>query len=74
MADRFEESIERLLGGLGRDNLGVAVEIARVVQDVRGYGPVREAAMQRVAAHEAVLWEQFELPSVVRLVNPRVAA
>jgi indolepyruvate ferredoxin oxidoreductase len=37
----YEQAIERLLGGLTRDNLPLAVEIASLPEQIRGYGHIK---------------------------------
>lgn len=55
----YEAEIERLLTGLTRANLALATEIAQLPQDVRGYGPVKEAAEQAVEARRSALWAKW---------------
>jgi indolepyruvate ferredoxin oxidoreductase len=38
----YRASIEEVLGGLGQEKLALAVEIARIPEDIRGYGHVKE--------------------------------
>jgi indolepyruvate ferredoxin oxidoreductase len=55
----FEAEVDRLLAGLTGDNLALAVEIARLPLDVRGYGPVRDAAAKAVETQRAALWAKW---------------
>ena len=43
----YESLLERLIGGLTPDHMPLAIEIAALAQDVRGYGHVKEAAVNR---------------------------
>ncbi|QMW24461.1 indolepyruvate ferredoxin oxidoreductase family protein [Sandaracinobacteroides saxicola] len=51
----FEADVEMLLRGLRADNLALAVEIARLPLDVRGFGPVKEDAAKAVALRRKAL-------------------
>ena len=46
----YEEVIEELLAGLGLDNHELAVEIARIPEQIRGYGHVKERHLRARAA------------------------
>jgi indolepyruvate ferredoxin oxidoreductase len=56
----YEKLLTRLLAGLGRHNLALAVELAGLPQQVRGFGPVkaRQAALAREREQE--LLARFE--------------
>jgi indolepyruvate ferredoxin oxidoreductase len=55
LIDRYQATIEGLLGRLDHHNLGVAVEIASLPDKIRGFGHVRAQA-QRAAMP---LWDQL---------------
>ena len=55
----YEAEVEKLLAGLTSDNLALAVEIARLPLDVRGYGPVKEAAAKAVESQRQALWAKW---------------
>ena len=42
---RYRQAIDEVLSGLNRDNLNLALRIARVPQDIRGFGHIKQAAM-----------------------------
>jgi indolepyruvate ferredoxin oxidoreductase len=44
----FEQVIEQLIGNLSADNVAAAVSIAELFLDIRGYGPVKEQAVDEV--------------------------
>ena len=46
----FEDAVDRLLPKLGKNNLALAIDIARLPLEVRGFGPVKEAAAQQYRA------------------------
>jgi indolepyruvate ferredoxin oxidoreductase len=51
----YEAQIDRLLGKLDASRLPELLTIARAPLDIRGYGPVKEAAMRKVQAEVAQL-------------------
>jgi indolepyruvate ferredoxin oxidoreductase len=52
----FEATIEELLAGLDGANLAQAVDIARLPQAIRGFGPVKQRAIARFEAeHESLM-------------------
>jgi indolepyruvate ferredoxin oxidoreductase len=44
----FENRVEQLLGALDATNLDLATEIVGLYMDIRGYGPVKEQAVDHV--------------------------
>ncbi len=55
----YESDVERLLAALSGHNLPLAIEIASLPMDVRGFGPVKEAAAKAVATRRAALWVKW---------------
>ena len=55
----YEAEIERLLMGVTADNHGLALAIARLPMDVRGFGPVKDKARADVAARRTALWAKW---------------
>ena len=49
----FENRVEELLGALATENLDLATEIAGLYLDIRGYGPVKEEAVEDVRTRVA---------------------
>ncbi|WP_432448010.1 indolepyruvate ferredoxin oxidoreductase family protein [Aliiroseovarius marinus] len=56
----YEADLDRLLAGLGDDNLSVALEIAELPLSIRGFGPVKEASVEAAATRRAALWAAFD--------------
>jgi indolepyruvate ferredoxin oxidoreductase len=56
----FEAKIDRILAELTDARLPTAVKIAALPQSIRGYGFIKEAAVETAAAEEARLWAQWE--------------
>ncbi len=55
----YEAEIEQLLVGLTAANLPLAAEIASLPLDVRGFGPVKEAAEKAVENRRVGLWSNW---------------
>jgi indolepyruvate ferredoxin oxidoreductase len=49
----FENRVEELLGALNSENLNLATEIVGLYMDIRGYGPVKEEAVEDVRTRVA---------------------
>ncbi|WP_194744309.1 indolepyruvate ferredoxin oxidoreductase family protein [Thermaurantiacus tibetensis] len=58
----YEAEVDRLLADLSAERLPLAVEIARLPLDVRGFGPVKAAAAEAVAKRRAALWARWDSP------------
>jgi indolepyruvate ferredoxin oxidoreductase len=59
----YEATVETLLADLTPDNHALAVEIASLPSEVRGYGYVKEAAHEAVKAREAELLAAYRDPA-----------
>ncbi len=59
----YEQVVEELLGGLSLDNHELAVEIARVPEQIRGYGHVKARHLRAAKAREAELLAAFRAPA-----------
>ena len=61
LINEYKSLIEELLTGLQASNHGDAVEIAGLAQGIRGYGPVKLAAVEKVrkqTAERLAAWQQ----------------
>ena len=58
----YEAMIEELLAGLDHDNYGLAVELAAIPEQIRGYGHVKNAHIEDAKAREAQLLEAWRNP------------
>jgi len=56
----YQDLVERLLARLAPDNHELAVEIAALALDIRGYGHVKEAAIRDFEAKSAALLARYE--------------
>jgi len=62
----YEATIEQLIGKLSSGNHALAVKIASIPEDIRGYGHVKERSRTIASAKQAELMTQFESQEVVR--------
>jgi indolepyruvate ferredoxin oxidoreductase len=68
--------IEKLCNQIGKDNHQAAVALAQLPGEIRGYGPVKHAAIAQYEKDNAVLLEQFDKPvelSGYRTISFKVA-
>jgi indolepyruvate ferredoxin oxidoreductase len=62
----YESVVEELIQGLSHDSHALAVEIARMPEQIRGYGHVKEAHLERAKKREAELLAAFRAPTSTR--------
>jgi len=55
----YEAGVDKLVAGLSPERQPLALEIANVPDQVRGYGHIREAAMATAKVEAAKLWGQW---------------
>ncbi len=55
----YEAGLDRLTAGLSAKRLPLAVKIAQVPGEIRGFGHVKDAAVKTAKAAEAALWEKW---------------
>ncbi|MES2724793.1 MAG: DUF6537 domain-containing protein, partial [Pseudomonadota bacterium] len=55
----YEAGIDKLLAGLSAEKAPLAVQIAQVPQQIRGYGHIKDASVTKAKAQEATLWAQW---------------
>jgi indolepyruvate ferredoxin oxidoreductase len=58
----YEKTIGGLLDTLDAGNVGLAVEIAGIPEQIRGYGHVKEAHLHKAKAREAELLKEWKNP------------
>ncbi|MGY6268798.1 indolepyruvate ferredoxin oxidoreductase family protein [Achromobacter denitrificans] len=68
----YRETLTAILSKLNRGNLDRAVALASLPEDIRGYGHVKEAAMEKAAARREELLKEFSA-TVVPIGGVRVA-
>ncbi|MGE0096108.1 MAG: DUF6537 domain-containing protein, partial [Alphaproteobacteria bacterium] len=58
----YERMVDELVGKLSQDNHAIAVEIARIPEQIRGFGHVKEKNLKTAKAREADLLASFRAP------------
>jgi indolepyruvate ferredoxin oxidoreductase len=58
----YEERVAELIAGLDAQNHAAAVALAALPEQIRGYGPVKEAHLAKARLREAELLESFRHP------------
>ena len=59
LIEQYRATISELLGRLTKDNLATAVDVAKVPDQIRGYGPIKETAMKAAKQQTEALLGQF---------------
>ncbi|MGE5648743.1 MAG: DUF6537 domain-containing protein, partial [Bacillota bacterium] len=59
---QYRETVGALLPKLGADNLGKAVALASIPEDIRGFGHVKERNLKAAKEKEASLLKEFDAP------------
>lgn len=62
LIDDYKASIIDLLPRLTEQNRGVAASLARLPNDIRGFGPVKEASVEKAKEAKKTLLDQFANP------------
>jgi indolepyruvate ferredoxin oxidoreductase len=62
----YRAAIDELLAGLAADKLPLAVEIAKLPEDIRGYGHVKERHLKAARAKWAELMGRWRTPAVAK--------
>ncbi len=68
----YESTIATMLAKLDASNLDAAVAVARVPEDIRGFGHVKDANMRKAAVKREELLAAFKAP-VQELARARAA-
>ena len=55
----YEASLDRLIAGLTPERLSLAVKIAQVPAEIRGFGHVKDAAVKTAKTTQAALWAKW---------------
>ncbi|MDZ4052218.1 MAG: DUF6537 domain-containing protein, partial [Phenylobacterium sp.] len=56
----YESDLDRIARELTSERLALAVEIAQVPQDIRGFGHVKQASLAPAMAKREALWAQWD--------------
>jgi len=69
---RYEALLDRITAELDESRWELALELADLPRQVRGYGPIKREAAERARLAEQLLWERWVMP--VAVVVPRATA
>lgn len=61
LIEAYFDTVRRLLGKLKKSNLDLAVQIASLPEEIRGYGHIKEANMQRARQKHDELMTTYEM-------------
>jgi indolepyruvate ferredoxin oxidoreductase len=59
LMEDFLSMVEALCDSLNAENYDVATELAGLPNDIRGYGPVKELAVEKYEGRRSELWNRF---------------
>jgi indolepyruvate ferredoxin oxidoreductase len=62
LIEEYETLIQEIIDRLDKSNYRIAVALARLPDEIRGYGPVKELSIRRVAAQKQDLLARFRNP------------
>ena len=74
LRDQYLDNMRAHAADLSAKNLDLAVEIAEIPDDIRGYGHVKEEAVSKAAAREAELWQHWPDGTLPRAKTTLIAA
>lgn len=66
LIDDYENLITSLVGKLNSENHRFAVALARIPNEIRGFGPVKAKAIEKAEKMKADLLNQFEKPDLIK--------
>lgn len=74
LRDQYLDNVERMLADLNEKNLDLAIAIAEMPDEIRGYGHVKEAAIEKAATREAELWQHWPHGSLPKTKTTLITA
>jgi indolepyruvate ferredoxin oxidoreductase len=74
LRDAYLDNVAKLAGELTEANHALAVEIAKVPDEIRGFGHVKEAAAEKAKAREAELWAGWPMGKLPKARTSLIAA
>ena len=74
LIDDYKQTITGLLGKLNENNRHFASAIARLPNEIRGFGPVKEEAFRKAEIRKKDLLNQFEKADTQELSNKNLKA
>jgi indolepyruvate ferredoxin oxidoreductase len=70
---RYESLLDRVADEIDDLRFDLGLELAKLPEQVRGYGPIKAEAAERARQREQSLWQQWAAPAA-RAVRPRASA
>jgi indolepyruvate ferredoxin oxidoreductase len=70
----YEKLVDELLGKLAADNHAVAVELASIPEEIRGYGHVKARHLEKSRAKQAELLARFRGQGNAQVIRMPVRA
>jgi indolepyruvate ferredoxin oxidoreductase len=67
LIDEYEALVDELLGGLTPANHALALKLAAVPDDIKGYGHVKDAHIEKAKRKEAELLQQWRNPETMKI-------
>ncbi|MBU3921916.1 MAG: indolepyruvate ferredoxin oxidoreductase family protein, partial [Alphaproteobacteria bacterium] len=74
LRDSYLDNMGKLAGELTEANHALAVEIARVPDEIRGFGHIKEAAAEKAKVREAELWAGWPMGKLPKSKTSLIAA
>ncbi len=72
--DQYLERMLKLADGLNKQNHELAIAIASIPDEIRGYGHVKEASVEAAKGHEAELWQNWPQGGMPKSKTTLIAA
>jgi indolepyruvate ferredoxin oxidoreductase len=67
LIEQYSGDLRTVMTGLSHDNLPMAVSIAELPDQIRGFGPVKDANREKAAVRRAELLDAFARPPAVAM-------
>jgi len=74
LLERYESTLDRLVAELDESRFATALELARIPEQVRGYGPIKRAAAESAEGVAARLWQAWTAAPTVAAAKPARAS
>jgi indolepyruvate ferredoxin oxidoreductase len=68
LIDEYEALVDELIAGIAHENHAIAVELARIPEQIRGFGHVKAANLAQARARHAKLLDAFRSPRAPHVI------
>ena len=68
---RYEETIAEVISHLTAESLDLAIQLASLPQDIRGYGHIKERSVEKADLRWTQLLKDFRNPAAVKTAQPQ---